>query len=86
MRSDEILAGRRLADLSAKERRAYSDAREIEADETAQALADNLNRKTRAKGMTDAELLAAYRACEAEPGDPAYDRLVAEIEARCLDI
>lgn len=36
--------------------------------------------------MTDADLLAAFHASEAEPGDPEYDALVAEIERRELDI
>ena len=32
--------------------------------------------------LSDAELLTAYIACKAEPGDPLYDRLAAEAERR----
>lgn len=39
-----------------------------------------------ARALPDAELIAAYHACDEEPGDPWLDTLVAEIERRELDL
>lgn len=36
--------------------------------------------------LPDTALLAEYQQCEAEPGDPRYDAIVAEIKRRELDI
>ena len=48
--------------------------------------AQALDIQDRLATMTDEELRAAYLACEGECGEPLLEALVAELEARNIDI